>query len=504
MTLTDRRDREGTPPVGPATGGLTDAIAQDDGPARPRLPVVPGRVPGRGSSSGRAIDGASRPSSSTRAHLSRELPRSATMRSTVTHPRRRTGRFRDAWRVRRRRLGGRSSKPVGDRVEQGGDALPGDGRDRQDLAAQLAGRSGRGPRRRRSGPSWSRPASSGRSARAGLYSLELVADRPVVLDRVGAVGRHRLDQVDEQAGPLDVAEELVAQAVALVGPLDQAGDVGHDERVLGVDDDRPEVGVLGRERIVGDLGMGPGDPREQGRLARVGQADQADVGDDLQLQDDPPLLAGTPFSSCRGARLVDDLKWVLPCPPRPPWATTTASPGAFRSRRTWPRSRSRTMVPGGTSMTRSSPPRPKQSEPWPCSPRSAFQCRWCERWARFVWPSDGAQDHAAAAAAVAAVGAAPRGVLLAAEAEAAVAAVPAPHEDRHPVDEHGCGIWNAEIVEGREGVGEMFVSPWKCDNEPRRSGEIAPQSTLATQIRPSIRVLDFSRQPELLVVERYL
>ena len=36
----------------------------------------------------------------------------------------------------------------------------------------------------------------------------------------------------QDPGPLDVAEEPVAQAPPLAGPLDQARDVGHDELVL--------------------------------------------------------------------------------------------------------------------------------------------------------------------------------------------------------------------------------------------------------------------------------
>ena len=71
--------------------------------------------------------------------------------------------------------------------------------------------------------------------------LQLVADRPVVGDRVGAVDRDGVDQVDEQPGPLDVAEELVAEAVPLVGPLDQARDVGHDERAVAPACDGAEV-----------------------------------------------------------------------------------------------------------------------------------------------------------------------------------------------------------------------------------------------------------------------
>ena len=98
--------------------------------------------------------------------------------------------------------------------------------------------------------------------------------------------------MDQQTGPLDMAEELVAQAKPRVSSLDQARDVGNHERVFRIDDDRPQVRILGGERVIGDLGMGSRDPREQGGLAGVGQPDQADVGDHLELQDDPPLLAG--------------------------------------------------------------------------------------------------------------------------------------------------------------------------------------------------------------------
>ncbi len=137
--------------------------------------------------------------------------------------------------------------------------------------------------------------------------LELLANRPVVGDRVRAIGRCGFDQVDEQTGPFDVAEELVPQTVPLVRPLDQAGDVGDDERTVRPGVDRPKVWVLGRERVVGDLGVSAGDSREQGRFAGVGQADQADVGDDFQFQVDPAFLAGEALLGLCGARLVLDL-----------------------------------------------------------------------------------------------------------------------------------------------------------------------------------------------------
>ena len=52
-----------------------------------------------------------------------------------------------------------------------------------------------------------------------------------------------------------------------------------------------EVRLEGRERVVGDLRAGGGERREEGRLAGVRQPDEADVGDQPQLEADPALLA---------------------------------------------------------------------------------------------------------------------------------------------------------------------------------------------------------------------
>ena len=84
-------------------------------------------------------------------------------------------------------------------------------------------------------------------------------------------------------------EEVVAQALAPAGAWDQARHVGHDELdVAGLD--HAKVRDQGGERVVGDLRPGRGHRRDQGGLARVGEADQPDVGDRLQLEDEVALL----------------------------------------------------------------------------------------------------------------------------------------------------------------------------------------------------------------------
>src|SRR3546814_7745396 len=65
--------------------------------------------------------------------------------------------------------------------------------------------------------------------------------------------RRQVEQQDEDPRPLDVAEELVAQPPALVGTLDEPGQVGHDELHLVVKPDHAEVRLERGERVVGDL-----------------------------------------------------------------------------------------------------------------------------------------------------------------------------------------------------------------------------------------------------------
>ena len=120
-----------------------------------------------------------------------------------------------------------------------------------------------------------------------------------------------------------------------------------NDRSIDIDD--AEVGMLGGEGIVGDLRSGTADPAQQGALARVGFADQADVGDRFQFQDDVADLArltGGPFPR---RSIGAALEMGVPRPPLPPRATTNWSPCCFRSLITKPCSASITVVPGGTN-----------------------------------------------------------------------------------------------------------------------------------------------------------
>ncbi len=96
--------------------------------------------------------------------------------------------------------------------------------------------------------------------------------------------------MDQHPAPLDMAEEAVADASAFRRALDQAGNVGEHEFAALVMDNA-KLRVQRRERIVAHLGMRVGEFVDKGRLSGIGQADKADVGEQLETQPDPHLLA---------------------------------------------------------------------------------------------------------------------------------------------------------------------------------------------------------------------
>jgi hypothetical protein len=79
--------------------------------------------------------------------------------------------------------------------------------------------------------------------------------------------------VDDDAGALDVFEELDAEASAEVCAFDEAGKVGYGEG-FGVgevaDLDYAEIGLEGGEGVVGDLRFGGGEARDERGFADVG------------------------------------------------------------------------------------------------------------------------------------------------------------------------------------------------------------------------------------------
>ena len=143
---------------------------------------------------------------------------------------------------------------------------------------------------------------------------QLVLDHGVVLERVGAVERGEIEHVHEQPGALDVSEEVVAEPRAGARALDQPGDVREHELAL-VGLQRAEHRLERREGVGGDLRLRAGHARQQRGLARVREADEPDVGEQLQMQLDRALLARQPALG-QPRRLPDGgLEAGVPAPP---------------------------------------------------------------------------------------------------------------------------------------------------------------------------------------------
>ena len=97
--------------------------------------------------------------------------------------------------------------------------------------------------------------------------------------------------MQQQSRALQVSQEAVPQPGALGRPADQARHVGHHKAATVFHTHHTQIGVQRGERIVSHLRTGIGDLRDEGGLARVGHAQQAHVGQHLQLQLQPTLLA---------------------------------------------------------------------------------------------------------------------------------------------------------------------------------------------------------------------
>ena len=69
--------------------------------------------------------------------------------------------------------------------------------------------------------------------------------------------------MDQQPGSLHVTQEAHAQAMSLVSPFDEPGDVGHHEGSVIAQIHHPQIRGESREGVVGDLGPGCRNPRDQ-------------------------------------------------------------------------------------------------------------------------------------------------------------------------------------------------------------------------------------------------
>ena len=86
-----------------------------------------------------------------------------------------------------------------------------------------------------------------------------------------------IEQMDEQAAALDVAQKLMAQPGAGVGALDQARNIGQHQVTM-VQHHHAQIGLQGGKGIISDFRPGLADYRQQGAFPGVGHPDQPDIG----------------------------------------------------------------------------------------------------------------------------------------------------------------------------------------------------------------------------------
>ncbi len=176
------------------------------------------------------------------------------------------------------------------RADQPGDALPRHRRDHRAVVVVVGGRIDTAPHDQ-----------PGPFQQVGLVVAQL-PQQDLQLSLGGhVVPRGEVEQHQQHPRPLDVPEELMTQPLALARALDQPGNVGHHhlEPVVGADD--AEIRLQRGEGVVGDLRLRRGDAADQRRLAHVGEADDGHVGQQLQLEPQPALLAVLTLLGERGS-----------------------------------------------------------------------------------------------------------------------------------------------------------------------------------------------------------
>ena len=121
----------------------------------------------------------------------------------------------------------------------------------------------------------------------GRVERQLALDDLVVLHGIAPLEATRqIDDMQDERRALDVAQELVAQPLALGRPLDETGYVGNREAQVSV----THHAEVGRERgkgIVGDLGTRGRHAGDERALAHGRHAHERGVGHELHLEFDP-------------------------------------------------------------------------------------------------------------------------------------------------------------------------------------------------------------------------
>jgi len=132
-----------------------------------------------------------------------------------------------------------------------------------------------------------------------LVEAQLLVDLLEIVQWIASIDAGRIDHMHQHARALDMTQEVVAEADSGMRAFDQPGDIGDDEGLV-ADLYDAKVRTQRGEGVVRDLWPGRADGRQQGRFSGVGEPEQADIGDQLELEIQLELLAG--LAELRDAR----------------------------------------------------------------------------------------------------------------------------------------------------------------------------------------------------------
>jgi hypothetical protein len=88
------------------------------------------------------------------------------------------------------------------------------------------------------------------------YQLAAAKALVEVCDRIAARLARHIDEMNQDLGSFDVAQELIAEAMTFVGAFDQAGHVGHHKAAIAAQRDHAEIRRQRGEGIIRNLRLG--------------------------------------------------------------------------------------------------------------------------------------------------------------------------------------------------------------------------------------------------------
>ena len=119
-----------------------------------------------------------------------------------------------------------------------------------------------------------------------------------IAHRIAVVRIARVDKMRDQARAFNVLQEASAKPGAVMGALDEARQIGDDERAagarcsVGIGGDHAEMRLERRERIRSDLRTRRRNARDQRGLTRIRKTDEAHVREQFQFETQVAFLAG--------------------------------------------------------------------------------------------------------------------------------------------------------------------------------------------------------------------